>query len=46
MAGTFSQIYIQYVFAVKVRENLIRPDFETEVYNTYPGLFQEKIKSH
>ena len=32
MAGTFSQIYIQTVFAVKNRGALIRPEWETELF--------------
>jgi len=42
MPGTFSQIYIQYVFAVKGRENLIRPAFETEVYKYISGIITGK----
>jgi REP element-mobilizing transposase RayT len=42
MAGTFSQLYIQYVFAVKGRENLIRPEFETELYKYIAGIIKGK----
>ncbi len=42
MAGTFSQVYMQYVFAVKGRENLIRPGFETEVYKYIAGIVSGK----
>ena len=42
MAGTFSQVYIQYVFAVKGRENLISPGFETEVYKYIAGIVSGK----
>lgn len=42
MAGTFSQLYIQYVCAVKRRENLIRPAFETEVYKYIAGIVSGK----
>lgn len=42
MAGTFSQVYIQYVFAVKGRENLIRPAFETEIYKYIAGIVYGK----
>ncbi|HWR33813.1 MAG TPA: IS200/IS605 family transposase [Chitinophagaceae bacterium] len=42
MAGTFSQVYIQYVFAVKGRENLIRPAFETEIYKYIAGIINRK----
>jgi len=42
MPGTFSQLYIQYVFAVKGRENLIRPAFENEVYKYIAGIIYGK----
>ena len=42
MAGTFSQVYIQYVFAVKGRENLIRTIFEAEVYKYIAGIIYGK----
>lgn len=42
MAGTFSQLYIQYVFAVKGRENLIRPAFEAEIYKYIAGIISGK----
>ena len=42
MPGTFSQIYIQYVFAVKGRENLILPAFEEEVYKYISGIVSGK----
>jgi putative transposase len=42
MAGTFSQVYIQYVFAVKGRENLIRPAFEADVYKYIAGIVSGK----
>lgn len=42
MAGTFSQIYIQYVFAVKGRENLLHPSFETEVFKYIAGIVSGK----
>lgn len=38
MAGTFSQIYIQLVFAVKGRENLIHPSWEEELYKYISGI--------
>jgi putative transposase len=38
MAGTFSQIYIQYVFAVKGRENMIKPAFQEELYKYIAGI--------
>ena len=42
MAGTFSQVYIQYVFAAKGRENLIHPAFETEIYKYIAGIVYGK----
>lgn len=42
MPGTFSQIYIQYVFAVKGRENLIRHSFQEELYKYIAGIVSGK----
>jgi REP element-mobilizing transposase RayT len=42
MAGTFSQIYIQIVFAIKSRDALIRPDWESELYKYITGIVQNK----
>ena len=42
MAGTFSQIYIQIVFAVKNRDALIRPEWENELYRYITGIVQNK----
>ncbi len=42
MAGTYSQIYIQIVFAVKGRANLIQPGFEQEVYQYISGIINRK----
>ena len=42
MAGTFSQIYIQTVFAVEHRESLIMPEWETELYKYITGIVQNK----
>lgn len=42
MAGTFSQIYIQAVFAVKGRQNLIKPSFEEELYKYISGIINGK----
>lgn len=42
MAGTFSQIYIQFVFAVKGRQNLIRPGFQEELYKYIAGIIKGK----
>jgi putative transposase len=42
MAGTFSQIYIQYVFAVQGRMNMILPVFQDEVYKYISGIVTAK----
>lgn len=42
MPGTFSQIYIQVVFAVKGRESLIRPSWEEELYKYISGIIRNK----
>jgi len=42
MANTYSQIYIQIVFAVKNRIALIRPDWETELFKYITGIVQNK----
>ena len=42
MAGSFSQIYIQVVFAVKGRESLITPSFEEDLYKYITGIVQNK----
>jgi putative transposase len=42
MAGTFSQIYIQIVFPVKGRQNLIQTSFEEEVYKYISGIITNK----
>ena len=42
MPDTFSQIYIQYVFAVKGRENLIKPSFQDELYKYIAGIVNGK----
>jgi putative transposase len=38
MANTYSQIYIQIVFAVQGRENLIHPDWEDELFKYITGI--------
>jgi putative transposase len=38
MANTFSQIYIQTVFAVSERQSLIQPDFKEELYKYITGM--------
>jgi putative transposase len=42
MAGTFSQIYIQYVFAVQGRANLIREEWKNELFRYISGIVQNK----
>ena len=42
MAGTFSQIYIQYVFAVKGRENLLQKPWREDVFKYMAGIIKEK----
>ena len=42
MPGTFTQIYIQVVFAVKHRESLILPVWEEELYKYITGITQNK----
>ena len=42
MPGTFSQIYIQIVFAVKGREILIRSEWEEDLYKYISGIVQKK----
>ncbi len=42
MAGTFSQIYIQIVFAVKGRENLIGKEWKIEVNKYIAGIIKGK----
>ncbi len=42
MSGTFSQIYIQVVFAVKGRKCSIQPDWEEELYKYISGIVKNK----
>jgi len=42
MAGTFSQIYIQLVFAVEHRESLIHSSWEEELYKYISGIVRNK----
>ena len=42
MAGTYTQIYIQVVFAVKGRSNLILPHWEEELYKYITGIVKGK----
>jgi len=42
MAGTFSQIYIHIVFAVKGRQNLILKEWQDELYKYIAGIIKGK----
>jgi REP element-mobilizing transposase RayT len=42
MAGTFSQLYIQLIFAVKGRENLINNTWKTELNKYIAGIIKGK----
>ncbi|PIQ48227.1 MAG: transposase [Cytophagales bacterium CG12_big_fil_rev_8_21_14_0_65_40_12] len=42
MPGTFSQIYIQVVFAVKGRDSLIHSSWEEELYRYISGIVRNK----
>jgi REP-associated tyrosine transposase len=42
MANTFSQIYIQAVFAVSGRQSLIRPKFKEELYKYITGIVRNQ----
>ena len=42
MANTYSQIYIQFVFAVKGRQNLIKKNFKDELYKYISGITRNK----
>lgn len=42
MSSTYSQIYIQVVFAVKGRQSLIQDSWEEELYKYITGIVQNK----
>lgn len=42
MADTYTQIYIQFVFAVQNRISLIHPEWEQELYKYITGIIQNK----
>ena len=42
MAHTFSQIYIQTVFAVELRQTLIKPDFKEELQKYITGILRKQ----
>jgi len=41
MANTFTQIYLQCVFAVQNRNSLIKPEWKDELYKYITGIVQE-----
>lgn len=41
-AGTFSQIYIHIIFAVKGRDSLIKKEWEEDLYKYITGIVQNK----
>ena len=45
MPGTFSQIYIQVVFAVKGRENLIGKTWKEELHKYMAGIIKGKAQN-
>jgi REP element-mobilizing transposase RayT len=42
MAGSYSQIYLQYVFAVKGRQNLLQKPWREEVFKYISGIVKGK----
>jgi REP element-mobilizing transposase RayT len=42
MAGTYSQIYIQIVFAVQGRQNLLQKEWRQEVFKYMAGIIRNK----
>lgn len=42
MAGTYSQIYIQIVFAVQGRQNLLQKEWRGEVFKYMAGIIKNK----
>jgi len=42
MPNTFSQIYIQVVFAVRGRQSLINPEWEIKLHKYITGIIQKK----
>lgn len=43
MPGTYSQIYIHIVFAVKGRENLIASSWKTELHKYMAGIIKAGV---
>lgn len=42
MPGTFSQLYVQIVFAVKYRQSLIHPSWEESLFKYISGIISKK----
>lgn len=42
MADTYTQIYIQFVFAVQNRSSLIHPEWENDLHKYITGIIQNK----
>jgi putative transposase len=42
MANTYSQIYIQTVFAVSNRQSLVRPEFKEDLYKYITGIVKNQ----
>ncbi len=42
MSGTYSQIYIQYVFAVKGKQNLLQKPWREDVFKYISGIIKSK----
>jgi hypothetical protein len=45
VANTFSQIYIQTVFAVSNRQSLIKPEFKEDLYKYITGIVTNQGRS-
>ena len=45
MANTYTQLYVQFVFAVKGRENLIKESFRDELEKVICGFHFFKTRS-
>ena len=45
MANTFSQIYIQIVFAVSNRMSLIRPEFKEDLHKYITGSLKTRVRN-
>ncbi len=42
MANTYTQLYVQIVFAVQGRQSLIRPEFKEELHKYIAGIVRNK----